>query len=235
MLNQAPQSRRSFLRGIGLSGAAISVGLPAFESQFNARANDRHGGHDMLDRRHQHGQIRERLDGGEVDAIERVVIGQGPHRHQVPVAVGANPAAIASGLLLAVAAAQLRRSGHMLWIGQCHVPGPAPLMLGDDALRSVRRIEAMWEGCRRRFGDEGDFLFGRFCAADAMYAPVVSRLHTYAVDVSGPARAYMDSIMALPAWREWEEAALKETWVLAEDEIDWPETPRRPEAVPVCG
>ena len=60
----------------------------------------------------------------------------------------------------------------------------------------------------------GPFLFGKFGAADAMYAPVVARFHTYAVEVSGPSRAYMDAVMALPAWREWHAAALKETWVL---------------------
>ncbi len=68
----------------------------------------------------------------------------------------------------------------------------------------------------------GPFLFGKFGAADAMYAPVVARFHTYAVEVSAPSRAYMDAVMALPAWREWHAAALKETWVLPEDEVDWP-------------
>jgi glutathione S-transferase len=65
-------------------------------------------------------------------------------------------------------------------------------------------------------------LFGGFGAADAMYAPVVARLHTYGVDVAATTKAYMDAVMALPAWCEWHAAALKETWVLAEDEVDWP-------------
>ena len=55
-----------------------------------------------------------------------------------------------------------------------------------------------------------------------MYAPVVARLHTYSVDLVDDARAYMEAVMALPAWAEWREAALKETWVLPEDEVDWP-------------
>ena len=87
---------------------------------------------------------------------------------------------------------------------------------------NVRRIEAMWTDCRARFGAGGPFLFGRFGAADAMYAPVVSRFHTYAVAVGGGTRAYMDAMMVLPAWREWHAAAIKEPWVLAEDEVDWP-------------
>ena len=86
----------------------------------------------------------------------------------------------------------------------------------------MQRIEAMWTDCRARFGQGGPFLFGRFGAADAMYAPVVARFHTYAVDVGAAARAYMQAVMALPAWREWHDAGVKEPWVLAEDEVDWP-------------
>jgi glutathione S-transferase len=55
-----------------------------------------------------------------------------------------------------------------------------------------------------------------------MYAPVVSRFHTYEVDVSPVARAYMAAVMALPAWAEWYAAALQEPWVLPSDEVDWP-------------
>jgi glutathione S-transferase len=94
--------------------------------------------------------------------------------------------------------------------------------LPEDARANVRRIDAMWTDCRTRFGDGGPFLFGSFGAADAMYAPVVSRLHTYAVDVGPIARAYMAAVMGLPAWAEWTAAALKEPWVLPEDEVDWP-------------
>ena len=95
--------------------------------------------------------------------------------------------------------------------------------LNDEAVANVRRIEAMWADCRARYGAGGPFLFGPFCAADAMYAPVVARFHTYDVEVDAAARAYMAAMRALPAWREWETAALKEPWVLAEDEVDWPQ------------
>jgi glutathione S-transferase len=94
--------------------------------------------------------------------------------------------------------------------------------LPPEAQSNVRRIEAIWTDCRARHGADGGFLFGRFGAADAMYAPVVSRFHTYAVEVGPVARAYMDAVMALPAWREWRTAALAEPWVLPEDEVDWP-------------
>jgi len=96
--------------------------------------------------------------------------------------------------------------------------------LTPEAAANVKRIETMWSDCRTRYGQktDGPFLFGAFGAADAMYAPVVARLHTYGVDVSASTNSYINAVMALPAWQEWYAAALKETWVLAEDEVDWP-------------
>lgn len=93
-----------------------------------------------------------------------------------------------------------------------------PPEVSDDA----RRIDALWTECRKRFGKSGSFLFGAFGAADAMYAPVVSRFHTYMIDVGPGSRAYMEAVMALPAWAEWRAAALKEPWVMQGNEPDWP-------------
>jgi glutathione S-transferase len=102
--------------------------------------------------------------------------------------------------------------------------------LPADVAANVQRIDTMWSDCRTRFGGDGPFLFGRFSAADAMYAPVVSRFHTYDVPVSPASRAYMQAVMALPAWAQWKAAALTEEWVLEEDEPDWPTVHKVPEA-----
>jgi len=98
--------------------------------------------------------------------------------------------------------------------------------LDDGSKANAERIDAIWHDCRTRYSAGGQFLFGAFGAADAMYAPVIWRFHTYAVEVSAVARAYMDAMMALPAWREWADAARRETWVLPHDEIDWPQVLR---------
>ena len=98
--------------------------------------------------------------------------------------------------------------------------------LNADAASDVRRIETLWGDCRARFGQGGPFLYGAFGAADAMYAPVVSRFHTYGVEVGGATRDYMRAITALPEWSEWREAARREPWVIPQDEIDWPAAPR---------
>jgi glutathione S-transferase len=94
--------------------------------------------------------------------------------------------------------------------------------LPEDAVTDVRRVTNLWADCRMRFGHGGPFLFGTFGAADAMYAPIVARLHSYGVSVDSATLGYMDAIMALPAWNEWREGALKEPWVMKGNEPDWP-------------
>jgi glutathione S-transferase len=104
---------------------------------------------------------------------------------------------------------------------------PMPRDLPADVAANVERVQALWRDCRARFGVGGPFLFGKFTAADAMYAPVVARFDTYRVAVDDICRAYMEAIMALPAWGEWTKAALAEPWVLPHDEPDWPTVLRR--------
>jgi glutathione S-transferase len=55
-----------------------------------------------------------------------------------------------------------------------------------------------------------------------MYAPVVARFHHYGLPVSAEARAYMDAVMALPAWQEWCAAGAREPWIMRGNEPDWP-------------
>ncbi len=74
----------------------------------------------------------------------------------------------------------------------------------------LARIVKIWESCRARFAAGGPFLFGPFTIADAMYAPVVWRFVTYAVDAPAASRAWLDTMCALPAMQEWRAAALAE-------------------------
>ena len=66
---------------------------------------------------------------------------------------------------------------------------------------------------------EGPFLFGEFCGADAMYAPVVLRFRTYAVELPPACRAYADRVLALPALQEWMRDAERETETLPQFEL----------------
>ena len=87
-----------------------------------------------------------------------------------------------------------------------------------DTLADIARIEAAWAQARQRFGKTGPFLFGRFCAADAMFAPVVNRLSVYDAPVNKATRAYMSAMSALPAWKAWASDAEAEEWRIAKYE-----------------
>jgi glutathione S-transferase len=87
-----------------------------------------------------------------------------------------------------------------------------------EAKRDIERITAIWEQCRRDYGQGGDLLFGHFTTADAFYAPVVMRFMTYAVDLPPVAKRYADAVRGLPAVTEWMTAAREETEFVAEDE-----------------
>jgi glutathione S-transferase len=92
--------------------------------------------------------------------------------------------------------------------------------LSDNARADIARIQELWTDCRQRSAKAGPFLFGTFSAADAMYAPVIHRFRTYAIEVMSPVREYMDAMMALPAFRQWTEEGLAETLVIEKFEID---------------
>ena len=88
--------------------------------------------------------------------------------------------------------------------------------LSAEVAADARRIVGIWRDCRHRFGADGPFLLGQFSAADAMYAPVASRFRTYVPDLApygddGTARAYVDTLFALPAMLQWEHEARAES------------------------
>jgi glutathione S-transferase len=96
----------------------------------------------------------------------------------------------------------------------------APRDRGEAVARDVARFSDVVRQARERFGAGGPFLFGAFSAADAMYAPLVTRLDTYSIALDGETRAYVDTILSLPAFQEWRAAALKEGWIVDADEVD---------------
>jgi glutathione S-transferase len=83
--------------------------------------------------------------------------------------------------------------------GQGHVP---------ETLADIRRILEIWQEALAASG--GPFLFGRFTIADAMFAPVATRFTTYGVELDATSRAYVDTIMALPAMQAWRRDAATE-------------------------
>jgi glutathione S-transferase len=90
--------------------------------------------------------------------------------------------------------------------------------LTAESQKDINRVVELWIDCRERFGGPGNFLFGRFSIADAFFAPVVMRFHTYGVTVPSLAQAYCEAVQGLAAVREWCDAARRETEFVAADE-----------------
>jgi glutathione S-transferase len=91
---------------------------------------------------------------------------------------------------------------------------------GPGVAADVTRFSEIVRQARERFGDSGPFLFGGFCAADAMFAPLVTRLHTYSIPMDATTQSYVDTMLSLPAFGEWRDAALREAWIVDHDEVD---------------
>lgn len=114
-------------------------------------------------------------------------------------------------------------SGFMPLRNQCSMNIRRPLQqrtLSADAQANVARIQDIWSSCRGKYGQGGQFLFGAFSGADAMYAPVVHRFRTYGVKVEGAAADYMRAVQAHPAFAAWSAAALQEPWKIEKFDND---------------
>ena len=108
-------------------------------------------------------------------------------------------------------------SGFMALRNECpmnlHRP-VKPIALSDDAKANIARVQQIWSDCRARHGKSGPFLFGAFSGADAMFAPVVYRFHTYAIEVTPDVADYMKTMLAHPAVQEWTRDGLAETLLI---------------------
>ncbi|NNU17668.1 glutathione S-transferase family protein [Parvularcula sp. ZS-1/3] len=102
--------------------------------------------------------------------------------------------------------AQLRGTWPMDIVNEAKKVSVAPGVQKD-----LKRIHQLWSEARRDYGGDGPFLFGEFSVADAMYAPVVSRLRTFGpVDLFEDMTGYLETMWELPAMKEWREGAAEE-------------------------
>jgi glutathione S-transferase len=95
----------------------------------------------------------------------------------------------------------------------CRRP-PAAKPLPEEARRDVARIERIWRDCRGRHAGRGPWLFGRYTIADAMYAPVALRFHTYRLSDDPVVSEYVSTVLAHPAVAEWMAEGRRETEVI---------------------
>lgn len=90
--------------------------------------------------------------------------------------------------------------------------------LSSAAEAEVMRFAGYVRQLRLEYGAGGPFLFGEFCAADAMFAPLCTRLRSYEISVDRTTHDYIEAIYRLPAFQKWYQAAVAEPWKM--DDVD---------------
>ena len=93
------------------------------------------------------------------------------------------------------------------------------IALPDGLARDIDRVFDIWSDCKRRYGDTGSWLFGKFSIADAMYAPVVLRFRTYGINLPESARRFADRVLQSEAMQVWLLACETETEVIEHEEV----------------
>ncbi len=93
------------------------------------------------------------------------------------------------------------------------------IKLTADASREVERVKSLWRSCRSQFGSEGEWLFGTYSIADAMFAPIALRFAGYDIPLGGIEKTYVQSVLQQPCIIEWIEAGKAEKEIIEEDEI----------------
>jgi glutathione S-transferase len=82
--------------------------------------------------------------------------------------------------------------------------------LTPELQRDVARIDEVWSGCRTEYGRTGNWLFGDFSIADAMFAPVFFRFQSYGAALSPASQTYLNHALQDPDVRDWQDAASRE-------------------------
>jgi glutathione S-transferase len=111
---------------------------------------------------------------------------------------------------------------------------------GAEVRADLDRLAQIWAHARRRRPGggtaEGPFLFGAFCAADAFFAPVASRIATYGLEMGAEHMAYVAALLSHPSVRRWRAMAVADSYVQPQYEFDLPPRPGDdPYAPPVAG
>jgi glutathione S-transferase len=97
-------------------------------------------------------------------------------------------------------------AGFQALRGQCPMnlrASYAATPMTEPLRADLDRLETVWAWARETAGGKGPWLLGAYSAADVFFAPVASRIATYALPVSEAAQAYVDAHLAHPSFRRW--------------------------------
>lgn len=91
--------------------------------------------------------------------------------------------------------------------------------LSTEAAEEVARVKEIWRMCREQFGSNGQWLFGEYSIADAMFAPIVLRFNGYSIPLERIEKDYVASVVDQPCIVEWIASAKAEKEIIASEEM----------------
>ncbi|HIA59444.1 MAG TPA: glutathione S-transferase family protein [Gammaproteobacteria bacterium] len=73
----------------------------------------------------------------------------------------------------------------------------------ETLFNEIARIDAMWSCCRHRYGENGNYLYGRFSIADCMFAPIAVCFDAYGAKLSSDSNSYLQTLLDNPFIQKW--------------------------------
>lgn len=89
-----------------------------------------------------------------------------------------------------------------------------------DVKKDIDRVKDIWNKCKNEHGSKGEWLFGAYSIADAMFAPVVLRFEGYGVELNDLEKAYVQATLNQSHMQDWIEAGKKEKEIIMLDEVE---------------
>ncbi len=103
-----------------------------------------------------------------------------------------------------------------------NIRGRRRVAMTDSLQADLARLFQLWQHCRQRALARGPWLYGDYCIADAMFAPVVTRLQTYGISCPPLLASYCDAQLADPFLQAWCQLAQQEPEHMAADAVGEP-------------
>jgi len=93
------------------------------------------------------------------------------------------------------------------------------ISFGVDLQHEIRRIDTLWQQLRKTSRNQGEWLFGQFSIADAMFAPMASRFDSYQPVLSETSHQYIHNIRQHPDVKDWYQQSRQETEIITQSEV----------------
>jgi len=93
------------------------------------------------------------------------------------------------------------------------------IALSHESQQEIERIKSIWQRCRDQYGSQGEWLFGDFSIADAMFAPIAIRFNGFNIALNALEKNYVNSQLNHPHLQKWIKDGKQETTIIKIAEI----------------